>query len=93
MKRFRLYSEWRENEVIGESLGDAIARAGLHEPDRYEAGKLARKGERLRIIRVIRAEHIRKGSRGHDRPIYEAIVEIEDGRILSIDAKLLEEIA
>jgi len=92
MKRYRLYSEWRENVVIGESLGDAIARAGLHSPDRYAEGKLIERGARHRIIRVIRAECVRGGSRGHDRPIYEAIVELENGRIEAVDAKLIEEI-
>jgi len=92
VKIYRLFSEWREVRVIGESLGEALARTGkLREPARFEDGVKVSDGE-LRTIFKIHAcpENPSANSTRGGESYVRALVEIEGGEIRQIDARLEE---
>ena len=105
MTAYRLFNEWRARREIGENLADALARNGLRTPDEMERqetdhGVRSIKiggGELLKIKTVIVAERnvYELGRRRGYRPekVVQAILEIEDGRIVEVDAEIEEIIA
>lgn len=92
MKTYRLFNEWRGVSIIGESLGDALQRNGLREADIYSAGKKVRGGDRQKITRVICAERACTDRRRGSYDIVASIVELEDSRIVEVDAQVIKEI-
>jgi hypothetical protein len=93
MYKFKLFSEWREKELIGESFVDALTRQKkLQRSDkfipglRYPENKI--EGDYLEIKRVIGLKDLNDGvrrSRG-DKPYIVAIVEFTNDMIEEVDA-------
>lgn len=90
LRAYRLYCEWRERRIIGETLGDAIVRNGLREPDRYEGKVKVYSGKELIISRVICAEKSDHSSRRGNDEYVTAIMELAGGKIVEVDAKPCE---
>ncbi len=98
LKAYELFGEWRGRRVIGENLGDALRRNGLRKPDEF--GRVEKMygnriiapvekiktGEWLPIKTVLAAEKESPGSKRGDHEYVTAIVEIEGGRIIEVDA-------
>lgn len=91
LKKYRLFSEWRNAIRIGESLKDALIREGsLRESDSYSSGSLVSKGETHDILKVLNT-HVPDSTRGSTN-IERATVEMTDGRIREVDAELVSEL-
>ena len=100
MEKYRLYSEWRGIEVIGESLGQAIMRQGkIRRPDKYAEGRKVVDGEILDPIRII-SEALPNYSRGDDQVrmigdkpagnLRRCVLECADKQIIEVDALIIE---
>lgn len=54
MNKYKTFGEWREVELWGENLADAITRRGeLRRPDVYAKGMKVEDGELLKVSRVL----------------------------------------
>lgn len=85
MNRYKLFSEFRNHELFGETLKDALQRhPKLQRTDRYAAGKKSEEGEKIEIAKII-GEVKNPNFRGTDN-IVACLVELTDGRIEQIDA-------
>ena len=101
MRAYELFREWRGRRIIGENLGDALKRNGLREPDEFamedtgmHRGPVKVKdGEYLPIKTVLVAERKNPGHRRGSDEFVTAMLELENGRIVEVDALLKEEIA
>lgn len=100
MEKYRLFGEWREIEVIGDGLGDALMRRGkIQRPDKYAEGKKIHDGEILSPIRIISGA-LPNYSRGDDRVrmigdkpegnLRRVVLECSDKQIIEVDAKIVE---
>ena len=86
LTKFRLFSEWQEVSLYGETLIDAVARVKtLKRPDKYAAGVMSEEGEIVKVARVVGERSEVKYTRG-DKKIKTVIFETEDGRYLDVDA-------
>ncbi len=86
IKEYRLFSEWRNRVIYGETLMDAVARAGrLQRPDKFADGKISEEGEWVTIKKSvqIREHNSTRGSTEFESIIFEA----DDGRYLDVDAQ------
>ncbi|NIQ00977.1 MAG: hypothetical protein GWM98_11610 [Nitrospinaceae bacterium] len=86
IKKYQLYSEWRNRAVYGESLTDALIRAKkLQRPDKFEGGLKTEDGEWVGIKGVAQTVDTAGSQRG-GRDFESVIIEAEDGRYLPVDA-------
>lgn len=92
MNIYRLSNEWQLRRVIGDNLADALIRNGLQAPDTFipqpMGGARRVKGDMLKIKRAIVKER-EGGTRGR-APYVTAIMELEGGRIVEVDANIEE---
>ena len=105
MKKYRLYSEWREVVRIGADLADALIRGKtLQQPDkteygpRYnsegnECGRGVNIVEHGAVLEIKQIHHCGPApyNRGSDK-VERAVVEFADGQIKEVDCRLVEEI-
>ena len=93
MKKFQLFSEWRNITVWGSDLGDALKRRGaLRRPDTYAGGVKIEDGESEAVAEILQIKPEDKNSTRGDKPYQRALVEFDDGRIEEVDGVLIESI-
>ncbi len=93
MKEYKLFSEYNNKRIIGETLADALTRNGFQDAGtghRDESGKFTfKEGKAHTIIKILIAERDRNYTRGNSK-IVNAVVECDTGKILSVDAVITE---
>ena len=91
MKKFQLFSEWRNVSVWGADLGDALKRRGsLQRANVYSDGVKNRDGEFVQVQDVLNLRDGGPGSTRGGKPYTHALIMGIDGQIWEVEAVVSE---
>jgi hypothetical protein len=94
MRQYELYNEHGRQRAWGNTLGEALMADGVLYPAEYAHGAKIKEAVKEKVTEVICAEREAKYTRGSkaDGKTLNAVVRLDSGRVIDVDAVLIEQI-